>query len=454
MSPDPTTSPTRPACLPPATDEVGKIATAAPASAVPPPPAPSAPPSAGEHGRRRGRVIGRFRTHGPLSAAEWRYVLRRTVYGFTRHRGIDAAAALTYFACLTLFPVALTLVSGLALVAGSGRAIAAILGVVGEVARPATVATVRGPLLQLSTIPAPGLALSVGLVLTVWTASAYATCFGRALNGFYAVQEGRRIWRFRGSMMLLSLPLIAGGAVVSFLVLTTPDVAQAVAMRFGVGAPWVMVYEIAKWPVVAAVLALMLGALYLWAPNVERQTVNPISWGALVAIVGCVAASLGFAVYIGTVGHYDAIYGALGGAVVLLIWLFLINIVLVYGASLDTEMVRMHHLRDGVPSEAVIKVPLRDTTRNLALARTVAALEVAGRAIREESAIEAGGHGRHRESIGAARYRGGMMRREAADGTPPIERVEQDFRVPGDADLRPVADVADEGDAEFEDDGS
>ena len=113
--------------------------------------------------------------------------------------------------------------SALALVTGSGRAIDTLLGTVALVARPATVDALRAPLLQLTTIPAPGLGLAIGLVLTVWAVSAYAECFGRTLNAFYDVQEGRPGWRSRAAMVVLSVPLTAGLFLCVALVLATPQ---------------------------------------------------------------------------------------------------------------------------------------------------------------------------------------------------------------------------------------
>ena len=111
---------------------------------------------------------------GLLTAAEWRHVLRRTWLGFVRHRGVDAAAALTYLSFLALFPIALSAVSALALLIRRPEADDTILAVMAAVAPPSGVAALRDPLRALATIPLPGLALAVGLLLTVWTVSAYA----------------------------------------------------------------------------------------------------------------------------------------------------------------------------------------------------------------------------------------------------------------------------------------
>jgi membrane protein len=323
--------------------------------------------------RRRAHVLAR--------GSDWRFVLFRALLGFDRQRGADSAAALTYLSFLGLFPITLSAVSALALVTGRPGAVRVILAVVSAVAPPEGVEALSGPLSQLSSIPLPGLALAIGIVLTLWTISAYAACFGRVLNGFYEVAEGRSFWRARANGLLLSVPLAAGGAVVATIVLTTPRIGKAVARAAQVDAPLNIAWQIGKWPLLLVVLALMLGALYRWTPNVRRRTASPISYGAFIAIAGWALFSAAFTVWVTGVGRYR-VYGWLTGALVITLWLYLSNLVLVFGASIDTEVVRLRQLRQGIEAEVLIKVPLRDETRNLRIAQRVAAAEAAGREIR------------------------------------------------------------------------
>lgn len=114
-----------------------------------------------------------------------------------------------------------------------------ILGIIDEVARDSTVATLQEPVTQLFTIANPGLALAIGLVLSLWSLSSFSTAFGRAVNSVYEVQEGRQIWKFRGLMVILaSLPLVIFAAIVLLLV-TTARAASAIGDAVGVGEPWI-----------------------------------------------------------------------------------------------------------------------------------------------------------------------------------------------------------------------
>ncbi|MFT4123219.1 MAG: YihY/virulence factor BrkB family protein [Microbacteriaceae bacterium] len=321
-----------------------------------------------------------------LGRDAWRYAARRTLHGFIRHRGLDAAAALTFYSTLTLFPASLTVVSVFALAGGGSAAAVDRLAALLEGVLPASdVEAARTPLESFLTIPSPGYALVIGLAGSVWTVSSYLTAFGRAMNTVYEVEEGRPFWAFRPRMMVLSLVLILAFALVIGLLLVTPSVAQAVAEAAGVAAGWALAFTIAKWPALAALGFAIIALLYYGTPNVRRLRLRWVSLGALFALVFWSLATSGFAVYVLTVDSYNRVYGWVGGAVVVLVWFYLSNLVLVIGAEADAEIVRIRQLAAGVAAETAIRLPLRDTRRALALARHRAADESEGRALRDRS---------------------------------------------------------------------
>lgn len=318
-----------------------------------------------------------------LPRSSWRFAARRAWHGFVRHRGIDSAAALTFFASIALFPASLAVVSAFAVANGKGGAADLILDVASEVVQPITVDALRDPVEQLLSIPNPGVALAIGLALSVWTLSGYSTAFGRAVNGVYEVHEGRQIWKFRGLMLVLAVFLPVAFAAIVILLITTPTVAGAIAGSVGVGEPWVMVWSIGRWPVLLLIVTLLIAVLYYFTPNVRHERMRWVSYGAVFVIVTWGLATAAFAFYVSTIGQYDRIYGWLGGGLVLLLWLYLSNLVLVLGAEVDAEVVRLRQLHAGIAAEQVVQLPMRDTTRNLVLARQRAADEAEGRSIRE-----------------------------------------------------------------------
>jgi membrane protein len=321
-----------------------------------------------------------------IDPALFRYAALRSWHGFVRHRGIDSAATLSYFAALALFPAALSLVSAFALVDTRDGARAHLLDVLATVFTEDTVRAAREPLTQLLSIPNPAVALAVGLALALWTVSSYGTAFGRAVNTAYDLQEGRSFWKVRGSMLIVAAVILVAAAAIATILLGTPTVAAATAESLGWNPRVVFVWNVVKWPALPLLAFAVVALLYYFSPNVRHLRFRWVSWGALVAVIAWGVMTVGFVAYVTTVGQYDEVYGWVGAAIVTLLWLYLTNYVLVFGAELDAEIVRARQLAAGLPSEVTIQLPMRDTRRNLTVARHRAEDERLGREFREIAA--------------------------------------------------------------------
>jgi membrane protein len=131
---------------------------------------------------------------------------------------------------------------------------------------------------------------------------------------------------------------------------------------------------------------MIVAILYYATPNVKQPRFRWISVGAFVAIVIWVLASVAFALYVASFGSYDKTYGTLAGAVVGLLWLWITNVALLFGAELDSELERGRQLQAGIAAEEELQLPARDT-RGIRKARKKEQKDIArGRAIRERAA--------------------------------------------------------------------
>ncbi len=308
-------------------------------------------------------VSEKLPTSRNLSFESWQLAGVRAYHGFIRHRGIDSAAALSFFSALVLFPASLSVVSAFALFESKAHASADILTIVGSFAPASAVSEIKDPITQLFTLPNAGYGLALGLILAVWSLSNYATAFGRAVNTAYDVQEGRRWFPLRLFMIVIAVVLlIAFGAIVA-IICVTPNVADAIVKGLGWSPAAAIVWDIAKWPVLAALSGFVVGVLYFYSPNVRHLRIRWVTWGALLAIAVWVLATVGFGVYVLNFSHYNKVYGWLGGAIILLLWLYLSNLVVVFGAEMDAEIVRARQLEAGIDSVNEIQLPLRSTSR-------------------------------------------------------------------------------------------
>jgi membrane protein len=322
-------------------------------------------------------------TPGRLPRGSWRAAVLRAWHGFIRHRGIDAAAALTFFTALAALPALLVLVSAFAFFDDRDRAAADLAAVAATVLPEEAALDIERSLRELLSLANPGLALLVGIVLLLWTVSGYATAFGRAMNTVYEVEEGRQFWTFRARMLLVALGLIVLQTGIAAVLLVTPSAADDIFGRHGFAPVVTTAWNWGKWPLLLVLLALFAAVLYYFTPNVRHTRVRWASVGSLSAIAIWLVATLGFALYILIAGHYNALYGSLGGVVIALIWGYLTNAALVAGAELDAEFVRLRQLARGEPAEEIVRLPLRDSSRNRMLARQHDSDVAAARRIRE-----------------------------------------------------------------------
>ncbi len=323
-----------------------------------------------------------------LTGPSWKYVLRKTGREFGKDQCTDLAAALTYYAVLALFPGLLALLSLVGLLGQGQESARTILGILRDVGAGSVADTLEPTLLDLSQSTGAGLALVVGLLAALWSASGYVTSFGRAMNRIHEVGEGRPIWKLRPVMLLVTLvEVVLAAAVLTALVVTGPA-AEAVGSAIGVGDTAVLVWSIAKWPVLLAAVVLMVAILFYSTPNVEQPKFRWISVGAALAILVWALASAAFGFYVANFSSYDKTYGSLAGVIVFLLWVWLTNLALLFGAELDSELERGRELQAGLPAEDQLQLPPRDT-RNIEKAEEKHEEDVAiGRALRESHGHE------------------------------------------------------------------
>jgi len=296
-----------------------------------------------------------------LRKRTWLFVLGSTVRQFSRDQCTDLAAALTYYAVLAAAPALLALVSVLGLVANGGQAVERVIGTMDGVLPP-DVLTVVEPLVQNAAGGGgkAGFALVLGVALALWSASGYVGAFGRAMNRIYEIDEGRPIWKLRPVMLLVTVvAVVIAALIVAALALSGP-VAQAVGDAVGLGSTAVTVWGIAKWPVVLLLVVVLVAILYHVTPNVRQPKMRWLSVGAFVAILVWVLASAAFGLYVATFSNYDATYGSLAGIIVFLLWLWITNLALLFGAELDAELERGRELQGGIAAEETVQLPPKD----------------------------------------------------------------------------------------------
>ena len=289
-------------------------------------------------------------------------VLKRTIREFKEDNLTDWAAALTYYGVLSIFPALIALVSILGLVGKD--ATQPLLDNLGKVAPgPAKeIFTSAIQNLQKSSGTA-GILFIAGLAGALWSASGYVAAFMRASNAIYDVEEGRPIWKTLPTRVGTTLVLLVLLAVTALAVVLTGGLAKQVGGVIGVSDSAVSVWNVAKWPVLLLLVSFMFAFLYWAAPNVKHPKFSIITPGGIVAVVVWLVASAAFAFYVANFGSYNKTYGALGGVITFLVWLWISNIAVLLGAEFNAERERGHQIERGHPAEDEPFLEPRDTRK-------------------------------------------------------------------------------------------
>jgi membrane protein len=322
---------------------------------------------------------------GDLTKPSWKYTAKKAWAEFTNDGCTDLAAALTYYSVLSLFPALLALVSLLGVFGQGESTTTALLDMVRDLGQGNAADQLEGPINQMTQANAAGLALVAGLAGALWSASGYVGAFGRALNRIYQIDEGRPFWKLRPLQLLLTLVGVILVALVLLALVISGPLARTVGETIGLGSTAVTVWDIAKWPVILLVVVVLVAMLYYSTPNIKQPKFRWISVGAAIAIVVWVLASLVFGFYVANFGSYNKTYGSLAGVIVFLLWLWLTNLALLFGAEVDSELERSRQLQAGIEAEETLQLPPRDDT-NLAKKEKKRKEHVAeGRRLREQS---------------------------------------------------------------------
>jgi membrane protein len=285
-----------------------------------------------------------------VRAASWWATLKRTASEFQEDNLTDWAAALTYYALLSLFPALIAMVSLIGLFGDPKATTSSLTEIITEIGPNSAAETFKGPVESLTeSRGAAGFTFVFGLLVALWSASGYTGAFIRASNVIYETREGRPFWKLRPLQLLVTLAMIVLVTLLALSLVLTGPIVAAISRPLGIGSTAVDVWNVAKWPVMALVFLLMLAILYYASPNAKLRGFRWVTPGSLVAIVVWIVASALFGFYVANFGSYDKTYGTLGGLVALLVWLWISNLAILFGHQLNAELERSVEIEEGRP---------------------------------------------------------------------------------------------------------
>ena len=317
------------------------------------------------------------------------YILRRTLFRFTANGGTDMAAALTYFTVLSIFPALLAIVSLLGVFGHGEESAAVILAFLKDNAPAQMYAILEDPIKQITGDHGAGLVLVTGILSALWSASGYTGSFGRALNRVYGVREGRPGWMLKPINVLVTAALIILVVLMILMMLLGVTVLDMVGQYVPATVDMELIKLIwlnGRWVLILLMAIGLITLLYAATPNVRRFKAWRLSSGAALALFGMGLGAFGFTLYANNFSKYNATYGLIGGVIVMLLFIWIMNNMLLFGAHLDAEIMLMRQIIAGEDDHGHLKVQPRSTSASRALKARQERLMSAGRELQQQAA--------------------------------------------------------------------
>lgn len=287
-------------------------------------------------------------------------IIKRTAISFYDDQMTQHAAALTYYALMSLFPAALLALSLLGLLGQYPETYNAIIGYLRDVVPPSALgpldASLRGALRNQGTAAT---ALVISVLVALYGTTGALEAARRALNVVLEADGGRRFLRRKvidvaSTVVLMTLVLVS-----LVLVFVGGGFARDLLGFIGIGPEAARTFNVVRWPAALAVAMFVFAYIYYVTPDVKQRSFRAVLPGAALGVALWLAATFGFSEYISQIEHVGAIYGTFTSAILLVAWLWLTHVALLFGAELNAEIEREHELREGVPMEETLNRPTR-----------------------------------------------------------------------------------------------
>jgi membrane protein len=272
-----------------------------------------------------------------IPAKGWKDVAKRTMAEFKADRGVLMGAGVAFYALLGIFPALIAALTIWGLFADPQQVENAFDTMAEFLPEDAAQIITE----QLSAIAdtaggALGFGAAASLAGVLWAASSGMKGLMTAINAAYNQPPERSFFKERG----LALAFALGGILLALIAVGLLAVFPIVVDLVGLDGTVATVVSLARWPLLLVLVWIGLSLLYRWAPDRPPADWGWLSWGAGIAVVIWLLASIGFTVYVQNFGNYNETYGALGGVIVLMMWLFITGIVILLGAEINAELER------------------------------------------------------------------------------------------------------------------
>ena len=294
---------------------------------------------------------------------DYKVAFKRAAAKFSQDQCTDLAASLTYYSVQAMFPAIIAAVSTIGLFGNGQKTTDSVIEAIAKIVGKNKDDIPEGFTTFINNLQGggAGLAFILGILLSLWSASGYVNAFSRMSNRIYDVAEGRPVFKLRPWLYFVTIVAFVLAILAAFSLVVSGGIAEQIFDSVGLGTQAATVWDWAKVPFVIVVVIFIISLLFWGTPNVKRPfkqaMFNP---GAVLAFVIWAIGTIAFAWYVSNMGNYGKTYGPMATPIILLLWLWITNLAMLFGAEFDSETLRTRQLKTGYPAEELILLPVRD----------------------------------------------------------------------------------------------
>jgi membrane protein len=261
-------------------------------------------------------------------------LIKRTVKEVIDDDCVSIAAQLAYYFALALFPALLFVVAIASYL--PFNVVNDVVATLDPIAPPEVLEIIRKQLESIVAGEAPSI-LTIGILGALWSSSGAMTSIVSALNKAYDIPESRPWWKVRLVAIGLTIALALFVLLAFTLIVAGPNAGRWLTGWLGLSDLFDTVWRMLRWPLVFVLATSGIAIVFYYAPDADQDWIW-ITPGSILTTVLWIVFSLGFRLYVTRVGDYTATYGALAGAAILLLWLYLSGLALLIGGELNSEI--------------------------------------------------------------------------------------------------------------------
>jgi membrane protein len=273
-----------------------------------------------------------------LGGLGWKELAKRVYAEVTDDDVLGRAAQLSYYFLLALFPALLFLTSLLGELAGADSQMRQGLFNYLSAVLPGDASQLIAKTVNDVTQSSGGGKLSFGILATLWAASNGMGAISESLNAAYDLKETRPWWKVRLIAVGLTLALTLLIVTSLVLVLYGHDMADAVAVKFGLGGAFALGWKVLQWPLVLLFVLLAFALIYYFGPDARKQDWKWITPGAVIGVALWLLISFAFKAYLSFFNSYSATYGSLGAVIILMLWFYFTGAAILIGGEINSEI--------------------------------------------------------------------------------------------------------------------